>query len=390
MNNPNPYKSSFPLGSLRRDFFPKLRSQHERKFPFVVYRKPNETKAKALLQRNKEIFHTKNFTEEGFVFASFDSDDKSILIPISQSDELEFDYGHESNNENNVGTERTIIHLNKCMNEIEKHLLLVQKGIGAIKSGKLEKVVLSRKQEVQVCEENPLCIFQKLVWKHPAAFVYCWFHPATGFWLGATPETLLQVENGQMKTMALAGTQKYNGTVDVLWGEKEREEQQLVTDFIVSALKGKVENLKISTPETIKAGSLLHLRTNFSGKLKDNNLKEIIHDLHPTPAVCGIPKKASKNFILANETYDREFYTGFLGELNMKVKKERMRGRGNQENKAYAAIKKQSNLFVNLRCMKLQNGKANLYMGGGITAESDPKCEWEETMNKAETMLDVL
>ena len=90
--------------------------------------------------------------------------------------------------------------------------------------------------------------------------------------------------------------------------------------------------------------------------------------MHPTPAVCGFPKKESKDFILKNERYDRAFYTGFLGELNMST----------------------SELYVNLRCMEIEKESIHIYVGGGITKESDPEKEWNETVAKSKTIKGVL
>ncbi len=119
-------------------------------------------------------------------------------------------------------------------------------------------------------------------------------------------------------------------------------------------------------------------------------MKEIISALHPTPAVCGLPKEKAKKFILSEENYDREFYTGFLGELNLQKNVQRSRTRRNVENLAYRAVKKETGLYVNLRCMKIEDGKAVLFVGGGITKDSVPEDEWEETVNKAQTMKKVL
>ena len=112
--------------------------------------------------------------------------------------------------------------------------------------------------------------------------------------------------------------------------------------------------------------------------------------MHPTPAVCGFPKQVAKDFILENENYDRAFYTGFLGELNLKQSKTRNTNRRNVENNAYAVVKTQSNFYVNLRCMQLQEAKALIYVGGGITKDSNPEKEWEETVNKTKTIGSIL
>jgi isochorismate synthase len=237
-----------------------------------------------------------------------------------------------------------------------------------------------------------LQIFKRLLSNYPTAFVYCFYHPEVGSWLGATPETLLKIKGHQFFTTALAGTQKFEGKLDVEWNPKEIEEQNIVTNFIIENLQPLITNLKVENVETTKAGSLLHLKTNISGTIDFNtlNLKQMLQTLHPTPAVCGLPKQNAKQFILDHENYDREFYTGFLGELNLKEKKFRNSNKHNIENDAYATLKTISNLFVNLRCMQLKSDEAILYVGGGITKDSNSEAEWEETVNKTQTIKSVL
>ena len=135
-------------------------------------------------------------------------------------------------------------------------------------------------------------------------------------------------------------------------------------------------------PYSVKAGSMWHIKTDISGTLNSGfGLLKVIQLLHPTPAVCGFPKEVTKEFILKNENYNRTFYTGFLGELN---------------------IANKTDLFVNLRCMeievssatadksKLAMTKAYLFMVCGITKESIPEKEWEESVHKSTTMRKVL
>ena len=179
--------------------------------------------------------------------------------------------------------------------------------------------------------------------------------------------------------MALAGTQEYKGCLDVIWENKEKEEQQIVTDFIIENIKPLAEHIKISEVETVRAGNLLHLKTMVSARIKTGklNLKEIISDLHPTPAVCGFPKLKAKQFILKHEHYNREFYAGYLGELNY-------------EKRAYAVTKKCTQLYVNLRCMQIKDNKALVYVGGGITKESDSEKEWDETVSKSMVIKSIL
>lgn len=372
-------------------FYERLWKQYDQNLPFVAYRKPGEKKVDSFLQKSSEVFSTEDFSESGFVFAPFDDHRKPILIPENASEKLTFE--QEISEENSAVATSSKKEISK--EEKTAHVQLVEKAVSALKAGEMEKVVLSRREEVELKKEDPLQLFKELLNSYPIAFVYCWYHPEVGCWLGATPETLFKVEGNRFSTMALAGTQKFQGTMEVEWGEKEKQEQQFVTDSIFEDLE-KVgissSEVKSSAAYTAKAGSLLHLKTDISGRLKDSQtgLKKIITALHPTPAVCGLPKEKAKEFILSEEGYDREFYTGFLGELNLQKNTQRSRNRRNVENLAYRAVKKETDLHVNLRCMKIEAGKAVLFIGGGITKDSNSEAEWEETVNKSQTMKKVL
>jgi isochorismate synthase len=155
------------------------------------------------------------------------------------------------------------------------------------------------------------------------------------------------------------------------WGAKEKEEQEMVTQYIKDVLKDKVEDLCVSQTRNSRAGQLWHLRSDVSAQIEAGQTKEIINTLHPTSAVCGMPLQEARKFILENEGYERKFYTGYLGELNL-------------------GSKSDIQLYVNLRCMELVEGKALIYVGGGITANSDPDKEWQETIEKSHTMLNIL
>ncbi|MBT4414446.1 MAG: chorismate-binding protein [Polaribacter sp.] len=318
---------------------------------------------------NDSLFSVDDFSEKGFVFAPFDNQQKAILFPINNSEFISEDLSFDA---------IKFKEKDFCNNDSsrEQHIKLVDKTIEVISNNDLKKVVISRKEDLEISDFNLIKTYQKLLQTYQNAFVYVWFHPKIGLWLGATPETLLNIENNTFKTMSLAGTQVYENTKNIVWKSKELEEQQLVTDFIESQLTGISSNLKIDKKETIKAGSLLHLRTKVTGELNENStLKTLIRALHPTPAVCGLPRGNAKKFILANELYSRSFYTGFLGELNL------------QKNKIET---ENSSLFVNLRCMNILDDNVSLFVGGGITKDSIPKNEWEETVSKSKVMKRVL
>lgn len=349
--------------------------------PFVLYRKPMERSVKGIFQADDTLHYVDDFTEKGFIFAPFNAENKIVLIPVDEALEADF-------------TAPTIINnyeLDNLTDDTKKefHLQLVKNGIQAIEAEQFKKVVLSRCSSLPF-NSSPFTLFTALLSKYSNAFCYIYYHPKVGLWLGATPELLLKTENKQLKTMSLAGTQKYTGEENPTWGIKELEEQKLVTKYISDVLVKEVTQLKISETTSLKAGNLWHLRTTISGMLKYDTIKTVIDALHPTPAVCGLPKKPTKEFILKHENYNREYYTGFLGELNFKSETRRTNNLRNTENHAYKTIKNTTSLYVNLRCMKINNNTAIIYVGGGITKASNPEKEWEETRAKSETMLSVL
>lgn len=368
------------------DFFERIQKQYHSQLPFVAYRKPNEQVIKALLQTNDVIYKVDSYHEKGFIFAPFDDFEASILIPLE----------HAVANEASFVNKELIISDNMdvfCHDEDKKiHIQLIEKGIRAIENHDFEKVVLSRQEIVNLSGFNLIDVFLNLVNKYPLAFTYCWYHPNIGLWLGATPETLMKIEGHQFSMMALAGTQDYKGTLNVVWDEKEKREQQIVTDFITENLEPFVDNIYVSEVETVKAGNLVHLKTMIKANLKTGiyNLKQIISSLHPTPAVCGLPKLPAKQFILENEPYKRTFYTGYLGELNYEINKKPRTGHRNIENRAYSLTKKSTQLYVNLRCMQIMNMKAYVYVGGGITNASNSLREWEETVLKSKVIKSIL
>jgi len=367
-------------------FFNKIESQFSSNLPFVAYAKPNSDDVIALLQEDSHLFEVKDFNESGFIFAPFNNKDKTVLFPLEKTKYLLTNRVEFKNFEKPYLNEKNKENQSKYF-----HLKLVEKGLIAIKEKQFIKVVLSRKEELSFTKYNVFSIFKSLLNIYKTAFVYCWYHPKIGLWLGATPERFLKISGQQFSTMALAGTQTYKGSLEVQWQKKEIEEQQFVTDFLKSSLTPFVDQLKLSDVKTIKAGSLLHLQTDVNALLKQNmKISALIKNLHPTPATCGLPKDNAKAFILENENYNREFYTGFLGELNLKQKSSRNTNRRNVENNAYVTVKNVTNLYVNLRCMQIKDDKALLYIGGGITKDSIPELEWQETINKTKTMKSIL
>jgi isochorismate synthase len=263
-------------------------------------------------------------------------------------------------------------------NKQTEHEMLVQKGIEAISAGKMRKLVIARAKVVAYPENfDILQTFEKLCLTYPTAFCYFFHLPQIGTWMGATPETLIGLEGKEIfKTIALAGTQAYKGQAvrDALWSQKEIEEQALVSRYIINCFKKiRLREFEEDGPKTVIAGHLMHLQTNFWVNMHEvdfpNLGSEMLHLLHPTSAVCGMPRAESQAFLLAHEGYDRQFYSGFLGTSN---------------------FDNNTQLFVNLRCMQLTSQGLVLYAGGGITIDSLPEKEWQETELKMKIMENVL
>ncbi len=373
------------------DFFELIEQNLEEGKAMVSYRLPEKDAVQLLSQTSSEIFRIKDFSESGFVFAPFENSISPLFIPENDCDKSVLPFFEKANIQLNIA-EKSSEDLNAEAKSA--HIKLVELGIESIRKAELKKVVLSRK-EIQKVTASAVEIFQNLLSLYPNALVYLWSNPETGVWIGASPETLLRTERTKFNTMALAGTRKLQDFSENDWTHKELEEQQIVTDSILSKLKelGYAErDLKVSDTYTSMAGSLLHLRTDITGNFKKDatEISSILKSLHPTPAICGLPTKIAHEFILDHENYDREFYTGYLGLLNMSSEIKRNNRTRNQENQAYSSIRKDSALFVNLRCLKYREGEVAIYVGGGITKDSNAILEWEETVNKTRTMKAAL
>lgn len=252
-----------------------------------------------------------------------------------------------------------------------KYTEKVKHTIEKIRSGEADKIVISRR----ILKKWPNApqysgeLFHLLCQMYPSAFVYLVNLPGKGLWTGASPEVFLSRNNGKISTMSLSGTRPKKESFGK-WGQKEIEEHLWVSHFISETLEkaGCIEIL-VSPMHTAEAGIVEHLRTNYEAMCPEGKLSRLIETLHPTPAVCGWPTYAAKKHIELIEHYDRSFYTGFLGPVS--------------DNGDF-------NFYVNLRCMHITSNQAVIYVGGGITIDSDPETEWDETELKSRTMLGAI
>ena len=256
---------------------------------------------------------------------------------------------------------------------------LVQLSIDKINSGTFQKVVPSRKKEIYLPDNFKLIIkFLDLCRLHPQAFVSLFSLSGKEIWIGASPELLIKITAGRFfHTSAVAGTQSgknIQNLSEVAWTQKEIEEQALVSRYIINSFKKiRLREFEEDGPKTVKAGELLHLRTDYKVDLEAVNFPQLgsvmLKLLHPTSAVCGMPKEPASNFLKDLEDMDREFYSGYIGPVN---------------------IRAESSIYVNLRCAKIIGNKGTLFAGAGVTRDSDPEKEWNETELKMNTIREVL
>lgn len=212
--------------------------------------------------------------------------------------------------------------------------------------------------------------FLKLSAAYPDACVFCFSTPETGCWLGATPELLLQRKNDEISTMALAGTREAGSTGD--WDNKNRLEQQMVAEYVEKAMNDTGLCVEKGTTYTRNAGNVEHLCTPIYGRVPSDTIftpGPLLTRLSPTPATAGVPREEALCVIEHCESFPRAYYGGYCGPFRNE---------------------KDFNLFVILRCARVEKERFALFAGGGITAESNPESEWKETELKLATLREFL
>lgn len=207
--------------------------------------------------------------------------------------------------------------------------------------------------------------FESLCSAFANSFIFLFYTPLSGAWLGASPEILLEVKNNALRTYALAGTRPAG--VSGEWDYKNVKEQEIVEKYIIDVLKRENIGSIRSSRSTRVAGKVEHILTEIEGLIESPvDILEFLRDLSPTPALCGFPKIESMNRISRLENFQRGYYGGFCGPM---------------------FSDNDFKFYVNLRSISFERSRWCMFAGGGITASSKAKDEWIETERKAESII---
>lgn len=364
---------------------------------FALFRLPREEKFTLMVQREGEAENVLSFNElngkSGFVIAPFDITDKTPLLLIHPDETSVYTSFTDVN-------EHIVNEINECSNsnrwskpehdfgtgERSRYGIDFRNFHSQLSEGLFRKIVLARQTEVAGDTIAPYQLFCKACESYPRMYISLFSTPKSGTWLIATPEILLENTGDTWRTIALAGTMKLDGkmmsfdmptaannslrSADILWSEKNIQEQRFVATYIMECLEHFSDDIQEIGPKTTRAANLIHLRSDFLFSMDESVfLGDLIAALHPTPAVCGLPKNSAREFILRNESAPRCYYSGFSGPLQSEMG---------------------THLFVSLRCMQMVDGSSLLYAGGGLLADSCEQQEWEETEAKLETIRKII
>ena len=347
---------------------------------YAIYRLPHEDHATIIRQKAGDPVELNSLTDlngkKGFVVAPFEvKGDQPVVLIQGEPERVSLDNKNGFlDNKNGFLDNKNIrnISLRNIKKGADYYKIDFANYHSQLENGNFRKIVLARCAD----EEMPMGVekmdlFYKACEMYPRLFIALVETPQTGCWLTATPEILLDGKAQDWRTIALAGTMKLegdqlNGEGETLtWSTKNIQEQRIVATYITECLEQFTGDFREEGPRTVRAANLVHLRSDFTFKLADNDhIGDVLQALHPTPAVCGLPKREAFNFIVKNEHTPRRYYSGFMGPLNMD----------------------DTHLYVSLRCMNIEGNKCHLYAGGGLLKDSTEEQEWQETEAKMETM----
>lgn len=352
---------------------------------FVLYRLPSSTEPTLIVSASDHIEKRFDYANlngcEGFVLAPFHIEPLQPILIIRPEQVAEGFEGidsfvHSQAFEQWLSVPKAMDESLQCKHgtgeEKKPYKITFHRFLDALDRHQFDKLVLSR-YHVEQRDETiaPVAAFLRACERYPSAFVYLCYTPISGLWMGSSPEMLLSGTAPDYHTVALAGTMRVNDSPRAIrWDAKNRNEQQWVVTYLREVLSENGTQWQEDSMQTVVAGNVAHLKTSFHFRYHPSQqLGELLKKLHPTPAVCGFPKEQAYRFIVDNEGYNRSYYAGFVGLLSPV---------------------KQTDLYVNLRCMQWEEKQLILYAGGGLLVTSQVEKEWRETEDKLQTMLRIL
>jgi menaquinone-specific isochorismate synthase len=215
--------------------------------------------------------------------------------------------------------------------------------------------------------------------RYPDCYIFSTGNGKGQTFIGASPERLLSIQNHRFITDALAGSAPRGRTMledqqfaqRLIASDKEQREHRVVVEFITRRLNdfGLIPQYA-ATPTLLKLSNIQHLHTPIRATFPvDRHPLEVLAELHPTPAVAGMPRAIACRQIQEYEQFSRSLYAGPLGWVDAK---------GNAE------------FVVGIRSALLENERARLYAGAGIVAGSNPDQELAEVRLKLQALLQSL
>lgn len=255
-------------------------------------------------------------------------------------------------------------------------MALVDETRAAIAAGAYAKVVLARGVEAEASAPFDLgATLAHLRASYPSAYIFA-VQQGQSCFLGATPEQLAQVQHGHLATMALAGSapRGTDAAADAALGAglmqsaKNRQEHAIVVETLRDLLAPLSTELTIPpSPHLLALANVQHLETPIRGALRPGaSILDVVAVLHPTPAVCGLPRQAALEVLRARESLDRGWYAGPVG---------------------WVGADGDGEFAVALRSALVTGARATLFAGCGIVADSNPQTEYDESRLKLQVML---
>ncbi|MGB3691949.1 MAG: isochorismate synthase [Spirulinaceae cyanobacterium] len=255
----------------------------------------------------------------------------------------------------------------------------VASALKSIQANKFSKIVLAHALDVTSPEPfkliNSLYNLRK---RHPDCYIFSLSNGRGDNFVGASPERLISIQNNQLVTDALAGSAPRGKSFcedrrlanQLFSSQKERREHQAVSKFITQRLL-ELGLKPLQYPlRVLRLSNIQHLWTKITAEVPgDINLLDIVAQLHPTPAVAGVPTPIACEEICRYESFERSLYAAPLGWVDYQ---------GNGE------------FIVGIRSALIRGNSARLYAGAGIVAGSQPRKEFAEVQIKLQAMLKSL